>query len=91
MDKVTQFNSILKQMSETFEAKNHDYGNSFEESLNKWGLIASVVRMNDKINRLGSLAGQAEIAKVNEKLEDTAMDLAVYAVMTAMWLKENKV
>lgn len=90
-EKVAEFKAITKEMAETYEAKNHDYGDSFTESLDKWGLLAAVVRESDKVNRLGSLANQSEIAKVNENLYDTALDLANYAVMTAMWLKKHKV
>ena len=39
----------------TFCKKNSDYGNSFEESLDKHGIVASVVRMGDKMNRLETL------------------------------------
>lgn len=35
-----------------FLAKNADYGNSFEKSLNDFGFIAGVVRIGDKYNRL---------------------------------------
>lgn len=90
-EKVAEFKAITKEMAELYEAKNHDYGDSFTESLDKWGLIAAVVRMSDKVNRLGSLADKSEIAKVNEKLTETATDLAAYAVMTTMWLKNHRV
>lgn len=37
---------------QTFLAKNADYGNSFEKSLNDFGYIAGIVRIGDKYNRL---------------------------------------
>lgn len=37
---------------QTFLAKNADYGNSFEKSLNNFGYIAGIVRISDKYNRL---------------------------------------
>lgn len=35
---------------QTFLAKNADYGNSFEKSLNDFGYIAGIVRIGDKYN-----------------------------------------
>ena len=34
---------------------------------------------------------EEEIAKVNEKIEDTLLDLANYCIMSVMWLKEHKI
>lgn len=72
----------------TFCKKNHDYGNSFEESLDKHGIVASIVRMGDKMNRLESLTDDSKTQKVgSESLLDTLEDLSNYAAMTACWLK----
>ena len=49
MSKLEDFKEITDSMAKTYEAKNHDYGNSFDDSCNKFGFVASVVRMNDKI------------------------------------------
>ena len=53
---VQSFMDITTNMAKTYAAKNHDYGNSFEQSCNKFGIIASVVRLGDKMNRIESLA-----------------------------------
>lgn len=50
-----QFKDVVKGMLETYVRKNHDYGNSFDKSLDKFGLVASVVRIGDKMNRIESL------------------------------------
>lgn len=72
----------------TFCKKNSDYGNSFEESLDKHGIVASVVRMGDKMNRLESLTDDSKVQQVgSESLLDTLEDLSNYAAMTACWLK----
>nr|DAI58001.1 MAG TPA: Nucleotide modification associated domain 1 [Caudoviricetes sp.] len=72
----------------TFCKKNSDYGNSFEESLDKHGIVASVVRMGDKMNRLESLTDDTRTQQVgSESLLDTLEDLSNYAAMTACWLK----
>lgn len=72
----------------TFCKKNSDYGNSFEESLDKHGIVASIVRMGDKMNRLESLTDDSKTQQVgSESLLDTLEDLSNYAAMTACWLK----
>lgn len=72
----------------TFCKKNSDYGNSFEESLDKHGIVASIVRMGDKMNRLEALTDDSKTQQVgSESLLDTLEDLSNYAAMTACWLK----
>lgn len=73
---------------DTFCRKNHDYGNSFEESLDQFGIVASIVRMSDKMKRLYSLTDESKTQQVgSESLLDTLEDLSNYAAMTACWLK----
>ena len=82
------FKNITQKMHETYLKKNHDYGNSFDKSLDKFGLVASTVRLGDKMNRIESLT--SKIALVNdESIKDTLLDLANYAIMTVMWLNKN--
>lgn len=72
----------------TFCKKNSDYGNSFGESLDKHGIVASIVRMGDKMNRLEALTDDSRTQQVgSESLLDTLEDLSNYAAMTACWLK----
>lgn len=91
MDKnLSSVSDAYKHLVSVYEAKNSDYGNSFEECCNKFGLVSAVVRMNDKINRKNSLYDKKDM-KVNESLVDTLLDLANYAVMTAVWMNNNDV
>lgn len=72
----------------TFCKKNSDYGNSFEVSLDKHGIVASIVRMSDKMNRLEALTDESRTQQVgSESLIDTLEDLSNYAALTACWLK----
>ena len=87
--KVEKFSKIAKEMSETYSRKNHDYGDSFGESVKKYGPIAGLVRMSDKWNRLNSLL-LGEDAKVKEEsIIDTLTDLACYSVMLRMELESQ--
>ena len=87
-DSVEQFMDITANMAKTYAAKNHDYGNSFEQSLDKFGLVASIVRMGDKMNRIESLSKKEAEVK-DESIKDTLLDLANYAIMTVMWLNQQ--
>lgn len=87
-DSVEQFMDITTNMAKTYAAKNHDYGNSFEQSLDKFGLLAAAVRMGDKMNRIESLSKKEAEVK-DESIKDTLLDLANYAIMTMMWLSKQ--
>lgn len=88
-DNIEQFISITQDMTKVYAAKNHDYGNSFEQSLNKFGLIASIVRLGDKINRIESLTKKESQVK-DESIKDTLLDMANYCIMTLMWLNKQQ-
>ena len=70
---------ILTYCFETFKAKNENYGSSYED----FGIIGLLIRMNDKLNRIISLEN-GEHDKVNEKKEDTLMDLLNYCVISVI-------
>ena len=92
-DKVTpkSMKDQYDHQLETFKRKNHDYGNSFEKSLDTFGLVAGIVRMNDKFERLVSLNDPSKDAQIaSESLVDTLEDLSNYAAMAACWLKRKK-
>lgn len=92
-DKLTpkSMENQYKHQLETFKRKNHDYGNSFEKSLDTFGLVAGIVRMNDKFERLVSLNDPNKDAQIaSESLVDTLEDLSNYAAMAACWLKGKK-
>ena len=85
----TTHRDIAKELRKTYEKKNKDYGDSFANSLDKHGLIAAIVRMDDKMSRLSNLVGADELMVTSESMRDTVMDLANYAIMTAMWMDNN--
>ena len=87
-ESVEKFTEITSNMAKTYAAKNHDYGNSFEQSLDKFGLVASVVRLGDKMNRIESLTNKEAQVK-DESIKDTLLDMANYAIMTVMWMDKK--
>lgn len=83
-ENVEQFSKILDEMKQTYIAKNHDYGNAFHESMDEFGIVAAVVRLNDKVSRLKTLTrkNMSGVMVKDETICDTLLDLANYAVMT---------
>lgn len=82
------YNSIISQMSKTYEAKNADYGDSVGDTYNKFGDVSFLTRITDKYNRILSLSDKGECGEVkDERLDDTILDLANYCVL---WLVERK-
>ena len=87
--KGQQFKNICEEMLTTFERKNHDYGDSFTQTVDKFGLIASGVRMHDKLERFITLAQKDKSMRVDEPIRDTLLDLANYAIMTVMYIDDE--
>lgn len=85
-----KFEAITKKMHSIFRKKNHDYGNSFEQSLNEEGLAASRIRMGDKWNRFKQLSKGGKTLVKDESLRDTLIDMANYAIMTVMWMDKQQ-
>ncbi len=84
------FSEITQQLNDIYQKKNHDYGNSFDISLNKYGLIAALTRISDKFNRLETLILNNNDVKVtDEKINDTLLDLASYCIMTEKWIENS--
>ncbi len=79
---------LLNFMHEQYVAKNTDYGNSFSETFERFGLTAPIVRMWDKLQRVETLSKQEAQVK-DESIRDTLLDLANYAVMTVLELDKR--
>lgn len=74
----------------TYAEKNEKYGNSFDISVNKYGLIAALTRMSDKWNRIENLVLKNDKGTADESLIDSLMDMANYCNMTAAILIEKE-
>lgn len=83
------FDVITEQMHDIYIKKNHDYGNSFDKSMDEFGMTSAVIRMNDKLERLKTLSKKESMVK-DESVQDTLLDLANYAIMTVMYLKKHE-
>ena len=91
LDGQTHVSGLANKITDLYARKNRDYGNSFDKSMDKFGLVVAAIRIGDKVNRLQSLVakrGEAEVK--DESLADTFMDLACYSIMTMLWLHDKK-
>ena len=84
--KVKQHCAICQKLNQIYKAKNHDYGDSFGDTYKKLGIISAVTRLSDKMNRLMSLAVSHDAQVKDERIEDTLLDMANYAIMTLIEL-----
>jgi len=86
-DKLQVHASICIALNETYERKNHDYGDSFAKLRNEIP-NSILVRIYDKYSRLKTLLEGNEQLVKDESIDDTLMDLANYCIME---LVERKV
>lgn len=85
------FKKYTDKLAETLLEKNQDYGDSFSRSVDKFGIIAAVVRLEDKFNRLENLTTNGGKQKVkDESLADTAFDISGYGLLLYKYLKEHE-
>lgn len=81
--------NACRDLAEVLIAKNHDYGNSVQDQFNEYGLTSILIRLDDKMKRLKTLAKKEQQVK-DETLEDTLQDLAGYAELGLICLKLSK-
>lgn len=84
--KIQIHKELLDYLHELYITKNADYGDSVHETFEKYGLTSYLVRIEDKINRARTITTKAALVN-DEKIEDTLLDLANYAILAAMELK----
>ena len=86
MERPEQMRKVQDEALELFKKKNADYGDAFAD----YGPVGVLIRMGDKIRRLGSVT-KSEVSLVNdEKIRDTLLDLHNYSAMAIMLLDENE-
>ena len=81
---------LLDYIHRLYITKNKDYGSSVHDTYTKYGFTSYLVRLEDKLNR-ARIISREEAEVSDEKLEDTLLDLANYAILAVMELRgENK-
>ena len=82
--KLEKLEDLFYEALQTYIKKNIDYGDSFSKTYAEFGMVAPVIRINDKVERLKSIIANDEINVEDESIRDTLMDLANYAFMTVV-------
>lgn len=89
MNNVRRHQQIAEELSDLYERKNRDYGDSFHKSFLEEGMAMARIRLGDKLNRFKTLTRNPDAQAVrNESIRDTLIDLANYAIMTIMELED---
>lgn len=88
MTKVERHLQLCKILNEVYTKKNHDYGDSFHQTFMEEGFAMARIRLTDKLNRFKALTRKSEQLVKDESIQDTLMDLANYALMTIMEMRE---
>lgn len=86
----TTFEKITAEMLETYKKKNADYGNSFSETIQEFGYIPAVARINDKVKRMKNIVKGQKMNIESESLRDALLDTANYCVLTIVELDNQK-
>lgn len=81
MDKIKIHEILCEDIHVLYENKNADYGDSFSQLRKRYPNFVCM-RLFDKLNRLDTILKPGYECKVSdEKIEDTLMDIANYAIM----------
>ena len=87
-EKSNLFRQTVNDMADLYEKKNSNYGDSFGQLYKELGPTAGLVPLWNKLHRATSLI---KGDKNNfESLEDTLKDLACYAIMNLIEMKNTK-
>ena len=86
----TTFEMVIADMLNTYKKKNADYGNSFAETIQEFGFIPAVARINDKLKRVKNIVKGKDMNIKDESMRDNLMDIANYCVLTIMELDNQK-
>lgn len=89
MNNVEKHKEICNYLNDLYAKKNHDYGDSVHDTYVKYGLTSFLVRMEDKLNRARTLSTKDALVN-DEKITDTLLDLANYAILAVIELSKEK-
>ena len=87
-DKIIKHKELLDYLHNMYIAKNHDYGDSVHDTYVKYGITSFLVRLEDKLNRARTISSKSQMVE-DEKLKDTLLDMANYAILAVLELEDN--
>lgn len=87
-NKTQRHKELLDYLHNMYIAKNHDYGDSVHDTYKKYGITSFLVRLEDKLNRARTISSKSQMVE-DEKLKDTLLDMANYAILAVLELEDN--
>lgn len=84
------FDSVLDEMKELHAKKNKDYKGSFHDLFKEYGMPYALGHLEEKLNRVKAITENGGNAVKNDHIEDSVIDLASYAVMLYVELKNKE-
>ena len=85
---MEEIRKIAQEIADLVERKNKDYGNSFDKTMDEYGITAYFLRIEDKISRLKSLNKSNTQLVADESQEDTLKDIIGYTLLMINYLKK---
>ena len=93
---LSAFHDAIQEIVAMHDRKAHDYGIEGDPLANvraaeHFGItpwLGAILRMNDKIARIKSFCTRGNL--LNESLEDSLLDIAVYAVIALVLYRESE-
>jgi hypothetical protein len=93
---MTKFDQVLEELRAMHDKKQTDYGRTGDpfsnvrasEAFGIPGWVGAMTRANDKMRRLQKFAAEGNLA--NESVEDSLIDLAVYAIIGLILYREER-
>lgn len=80
---------FIDELYNVYKDKRHDYGDSFNKGIDRFGYISVLTRMYDKVLRINSLKRKQNKVK-SESLEDAYKDLFNYSIMLRVYIYSLK-
>ena len=74
MSKTDLHREICERLNKIYTAKNKDYGDSFGEGFQEYGLTMAAIRLDDKLHRFKQLIKQEAEVKDESALRDAPCD-----------------
>ena len=97
---LEEFKLITQEMYATARKKNHDYTGNVDDPFKNFTMVELMgaatteqgffTRMTDKIMRIGGFIRSNKLLVLDEKIEDTLLDLAVYAILFVIYLRSKE-
>lgn len=88
-DMVNPFKKFTDELAKTLKVKNDAYADSFDKTLDKFGLNVAVARINDKYDRLENIILHPDTEQNDESPKDTLMDLAGYSILLVKYMESR--